>query len=402
MNKIGKLIMIIFGVLFFILFGESVSIANDNTDTIIAVVDGISIAYKDVQIHEDTIKFDSVLSQLQADDLQEELLKREQQRLLFQIEEIIINKAINKFNITVSEEEVDKEYDSLLKSLNIAEGNIQSVKNKMIGIVEALELYQKNPEQEKEIYQDRLSSLISSEEWEGYVTFYNTPAKIAEIKKHIPTFSEDIEKYTKQGIIEQLKLKKLKDVVSRDVKVTDEEIKDYYKQYYPIVTSWTVYHFYYLDERVLREVKQNLENNDDVEKIIQQYDLPNSHNGGWNKEVCYPGVLPFYAGEIYELSKGDVSNIVEGPLYLGWPGAQLPARFDKNEDDTFYHFIYLINIDREADLPKFEDVREKIKNELLNIKKETAWNFWIRNQIKNSNIEIFDDKFKNVLKKLTN
>jgi hypothetical protein len=402
MNKIGKMIMLIFGVLFFVLFGESVSFADDNTDKIIAVVDGISITYKDVQVHEDTIKFDSVLSQLQDDDLQEELVKREQQRLLFQIEGIIINKAINEFNITVSEEEVDTEFDSNVEMVNLSEEDVENITNTTARIVETLELWQKNPEREKEIYEDKLSGIITYREWGIFKNLYNTPEKITEAKKLVPESLDDIKDMSKEGIIEQIKLRKLKDAVSINAKVTDNEVEKFYNQRYPEILSWDAYHFYSLDRPMLVNIREHFKSGDEAEEIIQDYNLSNSPKGGISREVYYPEIAPFYAQGIYTLSSGDVNRIIEGPLYLGWPGAEIPERFKGKENDMFYHFIFLVDVNRKEGKPEYGVIKDEIKRELLNLKKEEIWNEWLHEQVIESDIIIIDKRYNNILKKLTN
>jgi hypothetical protein len=400
MNRIRILIIIIFGILFFALFSESVIFANDNInlDKTIAIVNDIPIKYRDIHVSMDIIKTNPMLADLDGNELENQLLEIEQQRLLYRIKEIIIDNAINIYKISVTKEEIDEEYNSILGLLNMEEEDLQGIKDKMICIVEALELWQKNPEHEKKIYKDKLSSVISYEEWEEYMNFYNTPAKIEEIKKHIPTFSEDIEKYTKQGIIEQIKLSKLKNAVGINVKVTDNEVEKFYDQRYPEIVSWDAYHFYSLDRPMLVNVRESFMDGDEIEEIIQDYNLSNSPKGGISREVYYPEIVPFYAQGIYNLSSGDVSSIIEGPFYLGWPGAEIPERFKDKENYIFYHFIFLIDANRKESKPEYNTVKDVIKNELLNLKKEEVWSEWLRKQVIESDIIIIDQRYNNILK----
>ena len=399
MNQIRKIRTIIFGVILFSLFSCSV-VANDNLnpDTIIAVVNDIPVKHRDIQVHKDTIKFNPELSQLKNEDLQVELLKMEEQRLLFQIEKIIINKAINKFNITVSEKEIDKEFDSRVEMLNLSEQDVENIRNITTRIIEALELWQRNPAQEKKIYEKKLSNLITYQEWEMFKSLYAIPEKLEEAKKFIPTSLEHIKDISKEDIVKELKLKKLKDKVTVDVKVEDEEIMKYCTQEYPKTISWTIYHFFHRKRDVFEKIKKDLLNNKDIREIIEGYNLLKSNEGGYEKEDHFSGMGLFYTEELSRLSKSEMSSIVQGYLDVYWSERKMPSRLQENKDEVFYHFIQVIDIYKE-EMPKFKDIKNALKNELLNNKKEKAWQEWLWNQINKADIEILVKEYKDVLRK---
>ena len=398
MYQIKKIKTIILGLMFFSLFSSSV-VASDNLnpDTIIAIVNEIPIKYRDIQVHKDIIKFDPVLSQLEREDLQVELLKIEKQRLLFQIEKIIIDKAMNRFNITVSEEEIDRDFHSKVEMVNLSEQDIENIKNAGKRLVEALELWQKNPTQEKKIYEDKLSDMITYEGWEGYKNLYNTPEKLEEVKKLIPSSLEDIKDISREGIIKELKLRKLKDRIAEEVKVENKEIKEYYTKKYPEVISWTIYHFFHRKKDVLEKIKKDIQNKKDIKEIIECYDLLRSKEGGYEEEVYFPEMYTFYTEELPKLSRLETSSIVQGPFYIHWSVRQMPSRFQENKDEIFYHFIQVIDIDKGKEIPKFEDIRVSLKEELLAKKKEKVWQEWLKRQIEKANIKILDERYKDFM-----
>ena len=89
-----------------------------------------------------------------------------------------------------------------------------------------------NPEREREIFESKLKDfkdVIKYEAWQRRLKYYNTPEKLEMLKKMIPESIEDIYKSGELGMKGWVLNKKLEDVITMDVEVTDEEIKEFFE-----------------------------------------------------------------------------------------------------------------------------------------------------------------------------
>ncbi len=95
-----------------------------------------------------------------------------------------------------------------------------------------------------------------------------------------------------------------------------------------------------------------------------------------------------------KLQVGDISEVTYGPP-VAMRREENPLRLQKNRN--YYHFIYVEKILYEEPVPSFAEVKDSIREWLLKERKEKAWQEWLKSKIREAKIEVFDDRYKDVL-----
>ena len=229
-----------FFTVYLILFTNLLFCAEIKQNTVIAEVDGQKILYKQIMKDPKQIIFSYRLEhgrKPSKEEISNIILKKEKEQLAAEIHRIIKEKKIKEFGIEVSNREMQEKMKSFYVEHNINPQEVTDKTNKyFFALAKALRKALENPAEEKKIYEQELSSLMSYEEWTGHRHCYNTIEKIEWIEKSLPQTVKDLYK-PNPAIKAWLLNEKLRDKITKDISVTDEEVKDYYNTVYKEVKN---------------------------------------------------------------------------------------------------------------------------------------------------------------------
>lgn len=200
-------------------------------DNIVVVVNGREIKYREIDRREYTLSIYEMKNERlpKGYKLNEAILKNEKEALVGIIHDIVKKQKLVELGIKVSEEEIDKEIQNILSKISPEE--IQKANRKMLALTKALEEALENPNKEKEIYGKSLSTLMSYEEWKTYRTQINNMAKLDLLKKEFPiTIEKEKQKIHRQDMKSLLLDRKLGQYITKNVSVTDEELKKFIQE----------------------------------------------------------------------------------------------------------------------------------------------------------------------------
>lgn len=203
------------------------------SDLAVAEVAGQEILYQQIKVNPLNVVgfFEQKNNRKPTEQELSQLIKeKEKRKLIAEIQKIIREKAVNELGITISDSELDKEYE-----LSIGRYQNQSAinsENKMMSkLVSALKERLEHPEREKEIYDKELSSLMRYEVWDSYKNRFKTKNDIEKLAESIPIVANDLkksEKYSKEMLRELIVDRKIEEIVTKDVSASEGEAKQYY------------------------------------------------------------------------------------------------------------------------------------------------------------------------------
>lgn len=366
------------------IFRKDISVARIGNDR---------ITYDEIGVVSAQKKFDPILVKLEGEKLAFAIKQREKMNLSLLIREKFMDKLIKKYGIIVTQQEIDEEFSKRVS--NIPEGTMDEIKEITGVLIESLENWHKNPDHEREIYEQKLQDLIEYDVWSMYRNLYDTPDKLNKIKP----YKDDIKGLSGAGIVRFLAQEKLRQIAIRDRTVSENEIRQHYNQNNPRILSWSICHFFHTDKNVLYEIMDSLLSGANLERVFTIYNLQKSSDGGFEMELIYSGQhLPFYAESLKKLSEKEISEIYFGLLSAQWKDGKPPSRL--SQEKHFYHFIYVKGINREKVATNFEIVKDSIRKEILKDKKEKAWHEWLKKEISQADIEILDKRYEGILEAL--
>ncbi|SFA47264.1 foldase protein PrsA [Anoxybacillus pushchinoensis] len=160
-----------------------------------------------------------------------------------------------------------------------------------------------------------------------------------------------------------------------DMKVTDEELKEYYDEYKPKVKAS---HILVDDEKTAKEIKAKLEKGEDFAKLAKEYskDTGSAQNGG-DLGWFGPGkMVEEFEKAAYALNKGEISEPVK-------------TQFG-------YH---IIKVTDKEEKKSFDEMKEQIEYEVKKSKLDASKVQSKLDQLmKDANVEIKDKSLKDALK----
>ena len=208
--------------------------ASENN--IIAIVDEISITEKDVFANKENVKqifIKKYGKEPSSEELSIEISKYEKQKLSGKINSIFRENFIQKHGITVSKEEARAEFKNIYPGFKEnPKAILEAERSYFQKLYLALKDASKNPENEEKVYETRLKDIMSFETWKGTQKYFNTPEKLEYLKQGIPTTVEDLYRSAEISFKAQVLEKKFEDVITQNVKVTDEEVKEFSERRY--------------------------------------------------------------------------------------------------------------------------------------------------------------------------
>ena len=198
-------------------------------DTRIASIYGNNVYYRDVRV-DPKIFILSNTKKLSKDELDNLIRRSEINRFKGFILEKIIRRGIKNNKIYVSAEEINQEINKRIQTAGIDESFVLNVQNSYALLFEALELYMENPNQSNEIYESKLDTTsLSKESWEIIKYTYDTKEKIENLRAIIPINLLDMKSMGKKSVEEDLLREKLKEKITVNVTISEEELNEYWK-----------------------------------------------------------------------------------------------------------------------------------------------------------------------------
>lgn len=314
-------------------------------------------------------------------------------KALLQMKQVALDKLVFKQfydelleseNVLVSDKELDEKFDEMLSVL--PKESVEEMKRMVNAVRKALDAWHANPADEKQIYKTHLTGIMSYADWGAYQDSYNS-LKGAEKEGG---WREYFKLMSLRGLTKQIAWEKLKKKVTKQVVVEEVEVRKEYERNYPRSEYWDVLHFYHLDEDQIRQAVKALSQNTERQKIQSVFHrFPKETGGIFKERIFNREYLPFYAGRIRELKKGEV-----GPITFGVLVSNQNKGLESKTAKQYYHLLYVERIGKTAKALPFEKVRTDIEKKLLKVKEETVWQDWLMKQYKKSDIKVMDKRFK--------
>lgn len=209
-----------------------------DSETVVAVVYEQKIKYSSIQVTEDhpEIRYKIQEAMLTKGEISSYILGKEKENLIYQINDIILWKAIEKSNLIVTQEEINEHIDKIMASMTDSVLNEQYETCKLIA--EALKEAFKHPERTDEIYEKKLKTHnINYYAWQDVLKKFNT---VEDVNKFEENLDEALSKkfirefYIKQteGFKKTLLKDKFYEHLVRDISVSDSEVVTLYKTRY--------------------------------------------------------------------------------------------------------------------------------------------------------------------------
>ena len=200
---------------------------NATTNSIVAMVDGISISSKDIDSREDILtEIKSKRENISDKEIENLVITEEKELLTKRIEYAIKTHKIKELGLTVSEEELEKEAGKVIDGVPSDE-KIR-IDRKNAALVGCLKEVLKNPSSSDQIYNAKLTGIMSRDEWDHDKKVYDSPESVADLEKLIPLDWGKVKQQMKQHAMKQFLLdKKLEATITKDVLVTEDELTRY-------------------------------------------------------------------------------------------------------------------------------------------------------------------------------
>jgi foldase protein PrsA len=227
----------------------------------------------------------------------------------------------------------------------------------------------------KEVIRDLVHEKVLSKKYK--VTDKEIDKEIENLKEMYGTqYDLAVQQNGEKAIRDMVKLDLLRQKAAmEDIKVTEKELKDYYKNYKPKIKAS---HILVKDEKTAKEIKAKLDKGEDFAKLAKQYSQdPGSASNGGDLGWFGPGkMVKEFEDAAYKLKVGQVSD----PL----------------KTEYGYHIIKVT--DKEEKKP-FDEMKEEIEFEVKRSKLDPAKvQSKVEKLIKDAKVEIEDKDLQDVLK----
>jgi len=188
----------------------------------------VNIPYKNIEVNPRLVQL-TAPEDLNEAELQKSVLERQKKSLASKIHLIIFEQKIDELGITVSESEVDARIEEIFK--HVSPEQAEKTCKVTRAIYEALKAWHKNPSKGDYIYENMLADIpISKKQWKIWQTTCNTPEKLKSLV--IPDNIENMKQNSRKSAKRDLYYWKLESIITKDVKVTKDEIRRLYEQRY--------------------------------------------------------------------------------------------------------------------------------------------------------------------------
>jgi foldase protein PrsA len=182
---------------------------------------------------------------------------------------------------------------------------------------------------------------------------------------------------SEQAFKDNVRFSLLQEKATKDVEVTDEEIKNYYEQ---AKYELNARHILVADEATAKEVEDKLKNGGDFAKLAEEYSQDGSAaNGGELGWFTVGSMVPEFNDAAYALELNKVSEPVQS--------------------EFGYHIIQVTDKREVKDYGTLEEKKDEIKEAIAATKGD--WNKKVAELIKDAKIDIKDEDLKAALDKYT-
>lgn len=213
-----------------------------------------------------------------------------------------------------------------------------------------------------------------------------------EIKNFIPEYSEkEIKKMLKKidikygdwlaDLKEKILIKKEIDfLVSKNIKIKDDELRDYFWSNivkYRTRRKVKARQIVVATREKAEDILIKLKNGVDFEKLAKEYSITSEGEKGGDLGYFGEKDMPiFITRNVFSLKKGEYSHIVE---------SKYGFHIFKCEDII------------EARTPGFEEIKNEVYNDFLEIKRDNYFNILMKNLRKNAKIVIYEENLKKLI-----
>jgi len=201
---------------------------------IVAVVNGQNIYYKDIKADPKIIQLGYAHSKkLEPSELKKAIRKAEINALVARIQGIIKSEKMVQAGLRVSEKEIDHEIERRFRQAGIDDQKAKQIAETYGVLANALEEWQHSPEKADSIYEKKLASnFVTREQWRAFQACYDTPEKLAEMRRLIPSTVADMKENSRASCKRDLLFEKLRETITPGISVGDQEVITYYEQKY--------------------------------------------------------------------------------------------------------------------------------------------------------------------------
>lgn len=226
----------------------------------------------------------------------------------------------------------------------------------------------------KTVLRDLIDQKVLSEKYK--VTDEEIDREIERIKEAYGTQYDLIVQQNGENVIrEMIKLDLLRTKAAiEDIKVKDEELKEYYENYKPKVRAS---HILVKDEKTAKEVKAKLDKGEDFAKLAKEYSQdPGSASNGGDLGWFGPGkMVKEFEDAAYQLKVGEVSDPIK--------------------TDYGYHIIKVTDKEKKK---SFNEMKDEITFEVKRSKLDpTTMQSKVDELVKDAGVEIKDKDLQDVL-----
>lgn len=235
----------------------------------------------------------------------------------------------------------------------------EDVKEELAAIPPQLQPYVATKEGKKEF----IESLVKRE-----LLYQEAKAKGIENSEKV---KKDLEKIKKRLLVDAF----LRESIASDVKVDDNTLKEFYKKNekkFVEPEKTHTKHILVKDKKLADEIAEKLKKSpDSFEKLAAEHSIDSSGKNGGDIGAHEKGTLvPEYEAAMEKLKKpGDISPVVK-------------SQFG-------YHIIKLVSRDKSA-APKFEDIKDEVKEEYLRENQKTMFEKIVSDLKKKYNVKLND------------
>ncbi|MFN2469483.1 MAG: peptidylprolyl isomerase [Gaiellaceae bacterium] len=168
------------------------------------------------------------------------------------------------------------------------------------------------------------------------------------------------EEQLRKELQQQVYQRKIFDKVTSDLKVTDKELRDYYeknKAQYTNAATRTVRHILVKDRALAERLLQQLRGGANFAALARKHSTdPGSKKRGGKLDLAQGQTVPAFDKVAFKLKKNEISDLVK--TQFGW------------------HMIQALTPVKAANTSKFPDVRDQIREIVLQSKKTTEGQKW--------------------------
>lgn len=218
---------LIFTVSCTLLFPKTICFAERSYDDVVAIVFGKEIKYADIVVLDDKVR-EEYGGKIGDKELKAAVLERETRWLRGRICNEIAMREIEKARIAVTDEEALARLTSDIAKAKVDDNFVKKIAQDGSIILQALEEWLANPQDEETIYRARVSQILSKDEWEAYKKRYSNWEVLEELRAMIPSSIEDMKRKSLLSMKMQIAFEKLKQLVTKHISISERELHNYY------------------------------------------------------------------------------------------------------------------------------------------------------------------------------